>query len=77
MMPGTVRDLLHSWAGRRKKRRQRAWEVTLLALMSVVWKERNRRAFEGNEHDFVHLRNSLLTLIAFWCTHEIPIYIDD
>lgn len=45
--------------------------------MWVVWKTSNRRAYEEIETDFVHMRNNLLPLLAFWCTLEISICIDD
>lgn len=72
VMPRTVKDMLHSRASRRRRRRQTAWKVAPFALMWIVWRERNMRAFEGIENDFLHLRNSLLSLITFWCTLEIP-----
>lgn len=77
VMPSTVRDMLHSWAGFRRRRRQKAWKFSPLALMWIVWGERNRIAFEGIENNFAHLRNSLLSLIASWCTHVVPTSVDD
>lgn len=29
------------------------------------------------EQDFVKLQNNFLFLVSFWCTHEIPICIED
>lgn len=34
----------------------KVWDVALIALVWVVWKERNRRAFEGIENDSVNLK---------------------
>lgn len=48
-----------------------------LASSYGLWRKRNRREIEGIENDFVQLRNSLLSLIDFWCTCEIPICIDE
>ena len=77
VMPSTVKEMLYSWAGFRRRRKQKAWKFAPLALMWVVWGERNRRAFEEIESPFSHLKNSLLSLIAFWCTHIAPTCIED
>lgn len=53
-----------SWALRRPKRRSREWDVAPLALV-IVWRERNRGAFEGIEKGFANLRNSLFALNSF------------
>lgn len=70
-MPRTVKKLLHSWAFKRKKQRPKAWDIVLPALMWVVWRERNNRAFEALENDFVHVRSSIMSLVSLWCTHEV------
>lgn len=48
-----------------------------LALMWVVWRERNRRASKGVESSFTPLRSSFRPLIFFWCTLKVPFCIDD
>ena len=55
-----------------RTRRHGTWNVIPLALMWVIWKERNRRAFEGVAQDCVELQTSLFYLVSFWCTHEAP-----
>lgn len=49
-------------------------DVAPLALMWSEWREMNKRAFEGVEKDSVHLRNSLFSLISFWCTRGPYLY---
>lgn len=46
-----------------RTRRHGTWNVIPLALMWVVWKERNRRAFKGAEMSLVQLRGRIL---HFW-----------
>lgn len=48
-----------SWNCGRWKRRRRAWDVTPLALMWVVWREKTSRASKDVEMDFIQLRNNL------------------
>ncbi|KAF3632043.1 hypothetical protein FXO38_26312 [Capsicum annuum] len=43
----TVKEMLSCWKAGRSRRKCRAWNVVPLALMWIVWGERNRRAFEG------------------------------
>lgn len=52
-----VKELIFSWMSESARRRHKVWDVTPLALMRVIWKERNRRAFEGAEMSFAQLRN--------------------
>lgn len=51
------------WQERKEKM---AWIVALLSLMWVVWREINRRAFEGLLKNFIKLRSSFL---SFFCMH--------
>lgn len=53
VMLGTVKEALQSWTHRRGKRCSSIWSVTLLTIMWVIWKQRNMRAIEGVELDFV------------------------
>lgn len=36
----------------------------------------SRRAFEGIANEFLHILHSLFSLIAFWCSLQIPPCID-
>lgn len=69
---GTMKEVLHSWAFRRRNRRLRACDVAPSAIMWVIWKERNMRAFEGVDNDLVKLQNNLLSsffLMYPWGTY--------
>lgn len=46
-MPSSVKEWLFSWKSGARRRRYKAGNVTPLALMWVIQRERNRRAFEG------------------------------
>lgn len=70
-------EAMYSWAFRKRRRRLIAWDIAPLAIMWVIWKERNMRAFEGVESSFAKMHGSLLLLISFWCTDEVPMCIDD
>lgn len=48
--------------------------VSPLALTWTVWKEKDRRVFNGIEKDVVHLQSCLLT--SWWCIHEVPICLE-
>lgn len=52
-------------------------ESTLNIILCGPYGEISRIAFQGVESDFVHLRSSLLSPISFWCTHEVPMSIED
>uniref|UniRef100_A0A0V0GU85 Putative ovule protein n=1 Tax=Solanum chacoense TaxID=4108 RepID=A0A0V0GU85_SOLCH len=75
VMPKRVKELMFSWKSGRRRRRRRAWNMVQLALMWVVWRERNRRAFEGVESSSP--QSSLRSLILFWCTQKVPYCIDE
>lgn len=51
-MPKTMKDLMFCLRYGRRKRRRRAWNVVLLAMMRVIWIERSRRAFGGIDVSF-------------------------
>uniref|UniRef100_A0A0V0HM88 Putative ovule protein n=1 Tax=Solanum chacoense TaxID=4108 RepID=A0A0V0HM88_SOLCH len=74
-MPRSVEVLMFSWKSGARRRRHKDWNVTPLVFMWVVWRERNRGAFEGVETSFAHLRSTLRSLIFFWCTNEVPVCI--
>lgn len=77
MMPGTVKEVMQNWDDMNRKISPRVWKFVPLAIMRVIWKEINRRAFEGVELGFVELQNSLLSQVSFWCIHDVSICIDD
>lgn len=62
VMSSTVKEVFHSWNFKRRKRRSKVWDVIPLALMWVVW--RKRELSKGSEW-FVHVKDSLLSLVSF------------
>lgn len=67
VMLSTMKETMLSWAFRSRKKRCMEWDVVPLALMWIIWLERNRRAFDRSEKDFVHLS----------CTHRFTTCIDE
>ena len=44
------------------------WNAILLCLMWLLWRERNRRAFEDTEHHTVELKMILIWALHDWMT---------
>lgn len=65
---------LDSYEQKEKPKGLKCWRLT---IMWVIWNERNRKVFDGMQHDFIKLHSSVLALVAFWCTFEVPICIQD
>lgn len=72
-MPRIVKELMFSLKSRKRMRRCRAWAMISLALMLVVWRERNRKSFGGLELRYRQLRSSLRFLIFFRCIIEFQV----
>ena len=49
-----------------RKRRKKAWNVTPLCLFWIIWKERNRRAFENVQLSNEELKFSFLCNFLEW-----------
>lgn len=65
----TLRELMFGRKSMKKRRRrQRAWNMIPLMLMWVVWRERNRKAFEGVV---------FVPLFSFGAFRKFPCCIDD
>lgn len=64
VMSNTVKETMVSWVYRRRKRRCTTQDVAPLALIWTIWKERNRRVFDGVEKDYT-IKAVLLSFIAF------------
>lgn len=77
VIPRSMKELMLSWKSGRRRKKQRAWNMVLIALMWVVWRERNRRAFEGAESSFLQLKCSLRSLVFFWYKQKVPHCIED
>lgn len=50
-MPRSVKEMLFSRKSEAKRRRYMTWNITPLALMWIIWREINKRAFEGGEDE--------------------------
>ena len=51
MLPSLVRETLYSWHGSFMGRKTKTvWHITTLCLFWIVWKKRNSRAFDNEEH---------------------------
>lgn len=74
-----AKEVMFSWAFGRWKRKMHGMGccASLHLYLCGPYRKINWRAFEGIEKDPVYLRNNLLSPISFWCTHEIPISIED
>ena len=66
VLPYSVRDTLLGWCGiNMGKKHSKLWMTTPLCLFWVVWKERNRIAFEDEELLIHRLKNSFVCNIWF------------
>ncbi|XP_059627693.1 uncharacterized protein LOC132270534 [Cornus florida] len=60
-------DLLESWRGCTVESRVRdAWRATPLCIWWGLWRERNRRYFEGVESPIWAIKYSILSSLFFW-----------
>ena len=67
VMPFTVLDVLASWKGSFARRSKGViWNAVPLCLMLLIWRERNRRAFEGLERSSTELKMFLLRTMFDW-----------
>ena len=70
----SIKEVLLSWKGARiGKKKRKVWRVAPLCLFWVIWKERNRRAFEDCSWTEQRLKNSFLYLWWDW----VRLYIGD
>lgn len=54
LMSKTVKETMFRCTCRNRRRRCKTHEFAPLALIRTIWRERNRRAFDGIEKDVVH-----------------------
>ena len=67
VLPYSVRDTLLGWHGiNMGKKCRKVGKTTPLCLFWVVWKERNRIAFENEELSIHRLKNSFVCNLWFW-----------
>ena len=65
MLSCSIREVFLSWHGSFVgKKRKKAWKAAPLCMFWVLWRERNRRAFNNFESMDQTIKNSFLYL--FW-----------
>ena len=67
VLPSSVREALLGWFGPCVgKERKKVWFSAPLCLFWIVWKERNSRAFENEEHSFHMCKSFFLCNLWAW-----------
>ncbi|RVW91675.1 LINE-1 reverse transcriptase-like [Vitis vinifera] len=67
VLPYLVRDTLSGWSDfNMGKKRRKVWKAAPLCIFWVVWKERNRIAFDNEELSMNRLKNSLVCNLWVW-----------
>lgn len=57
VMPSTTAELLSCWNRKRmSKQMKKDWNTIPAAIWWCIWKERNRRCFEGQENSFLKIK---------------------
>ena len=74
VMHSSVKRNLLGWHGSFVgKKREKAWRAAPLCLMWIIWKERNRRAFDDIERNDQDIKSIFLYTFVNW----IRVYIED
>ena len=67
VLPYSVRDTLSGWSGfNMGKKRRKVWKAAPSCIFWVVWKERNRIAFDNEELSMNRLKNSFVCNLWVW-----------
>ena len=67
VLPFSVRDTLLGWhAPLKDKKHSKVWQAAPLCLFWMVWKERNRLAFNGGVLNIQKLKNSFACTLWSW-----------
>jgi hypothetical protein len=66
VMPGKVSELLACWRRRVYSSINVVWNAIPSCLMWLIWRERNRRAFEDSERHSMDLKLIFLRTIVEW-----------
>ena len=67
--PGNIRSHLLAWEGmfgRKARKKNKAGWMLPHVIFWCIWRERNRRAFEGIEIPIQHLKDIVLKTLYFW-----------
>uniref|UniRef100_A0A5B6Z489 Reverse transcriptase zinc-binding domain-containing protein n=1 Tax=Davidia involucrata TaxID=16924 RepID=A0A5B6Z489_DAVIN len=75
--PSSVKDLLCDWQGARvRKDAKKAWLMAPSCLFWCIWRERNRRVFDGEEMSPHRFKGSFLSLFHFWMLNGHPPFVE-
>ncbi len=66
VIPCKVTELLACWRKRASSSKNVIWNAIPSCLMWLIWRERNRRAFEDSEQHSTELKLILLHTILEW-----------
>jgi hypothetical protein len=66
VFPNRIRDLLFEWYNSFGKHNSEIWNLVLLCLLWIVWRERNQRTFEDVEHPTSKLIELFFGLLFDW-----------
>ncbi|RVW52364.1 hypothetical protein CK203_072021 [Vitis vinifera] len=68
VLPFSVRYTFSGWCGfNLGKKRRKVWKTTPLCIFWVVWKERNRIAFDNEKLSIHRLKNSFVLVEGWFC----------
>ncbi len=66
VFPDRIANLLFGWHNCFGKHNSEVWNLVPLCLMWTVWRERNRRTFEDEEHSNTKLTELFFGLLFDW-----------
>ena len=77
VMPKTSFGMLESWEGVGRRGSQEDWWRSIPACVWwTLWKERNERCHDGKASCFQKIKMKSISLLYFWCKHDIVGEID-
>uniref|UniRef100_A0A5B7B642 Reverse transcriptase zinc-binding domain-containing protein n=1 Tax=Davidia involucrata TaxID=16924 RepID=A0A5B7B642_DAVIN len=77
VFPASVKELLCCWQGAQvRKDLKKAWRMAPICLFWCIWRERNSRAFEGEEVSSHRFKGSFLSLFHFWILESYPAFVE-
>ena len=66
VFPEHITALLSGWYNYFGKRKSTVWNLVPLCLMWTLWRERNKRSFDDEEHPFPKLLELFYGLLFYW-----------
>ena len=75
MQSATVKEALFGWwhGSFVSKQRKKVWRTTPLCIFWTVWKERNIRVFNNEEHSVIFLKLFFLRNLLYWVKQYLEI----